>query len=455
MKSMTSNRRYNGLVAAGLIGLTSLNLGSAGIPSDIPPLLLQTSPIANAKNVPVDSPVIFTFTTPMAPTQSITWSPDVTAANFTYTWDAAATNLTAKYNMALPANATITWTLDPTAFMSQSGTPLFAFNLTGSFTTGSGSGGTTNLCNGGSTNTGSGVLLISKSVDYVQTSANPPAVDPDLGARFFAEVQSPATNPVMQATLLLPSGATKALTNLFGMFLMMDQFPTQETLDAAYQPGNYTVTIVRATGTAVLTLALLPTGVPPTPQMSNLAQLQNWDATADVMAQWLPFAGVTTADYLSFDLNDTHGTDFHAPDLCIPRPLANTLTSIVVPKNTFGAGETIDGSLTFQKNNSSNTNSVPGIPAYATYSKTTSFKATTSGGSVDGRPSIQNLVRLADGTVQFQVTGEVGKTLTALASNDLKTWTPISSGLSVTGALQVTDTQAASMPYRFYKGQAQ
>jgi Bacterial Ig-like domain len=428
--------------------------GISGIPG-LPPFLIFTSPATGAKNVALDSPVVFTFTVPMAPVQAITWSPNVVAANFSYTWSPSATNLTAQYNTALPANATITWTLDPSVFKSQSGTALFAVNLSGSFTTGSSQSNTNSPCNGGSTNTGIGSLSISKNVRYVQTNANPPVVDTESGAGFFAFLQSPATNPVTQVTLQLPNGTIKTLTNLFG-FVFFEQFASQEALDAAYPAGNYTVNMTRTTGTAALTLSLAANGAPPTPQITNFAQTQNFDPTADLTVQWLPFAGAAAYDSIYFDMSDTTaGTDFHAPDPCIPRDLPNTATSIVVPKNTFGAGADIDGSLGFNKIGSLNTNSVPGLVAFADYSKTTSFKATTSGGSQPNPPSIQNLVRLQNGTVQFQVQGTAGATLSAEASTDLKSWTPIMSAPSTSGLLPVTDSQAASMPYRFYRGKEQ
>ena len=429
--------------------------GTGGIPEF--PILLFASPATGTKNVPTDSPIVFTFLVPMAPVQSgITWSANVVAANFTYTWGAGGTNLTAKYNTALPANATITWTLDPTVFKSQSGTPLMAINNSGSFTTGSGQSNTNNPCNGGSTNTGLGSLSLFKSVRYVQTSASAPVVDPDSGAMFTASLQSPATNPVNQATLKLPNGTIKTLTNLFGTFLTFDEFASQEALDAAYPAGNYTVTMTRTTGTAILTLSLNVNGAPPTPQITDFAQTQNFDPTADLTVQWLPFTGATANDSIFFDMSDSvAGIDFHAPDPCIPRDLPNTATSILVPKNTFGAGADIDGSLGFDKINSRDTNSVPGLFAYAIYSKTTSFKTTTSGGAQSNQPSIQNLVRLANGTVQFQVTGTAGKTLTAEASPDLKTWTALPLAPSSSGLLQASDPQAASMPYRFYRGKQQ
>ena len=144
----------------------------------------------------------------------------------------------------LPANSTITWTLDPSFFKSRSGASLFPFNTSGSFTTGSGTT-TTNDCNGDPTQAGIGTLSVFKSVHYVQTSASAPVLDNDLGASFTAVLIPPITNPVNQVSLQFNS-TTKVLTNIFGRFFLNEQFPSQEALDAAYPPGNYVVTIKRA-----------------------------------------------------------------------------------------------------------------------------------------------------------------------------------------------------------------
>jgi hypothetical protein len=272
---------------------------------------------------------------------------------------------------------------------------------------------------------------------------------------FAATVQSPATNPVTQAKIQLPNGTIKVLTNFYGSsFMAFDEFASQEALDAAYPAGNYIATITRTTGTVVLTIALAANGAPPTPQIANFPQTQNFDPTANLTVQWLPFTGAAAIDSIYFSMSDA-GTHFNAPDPCVPRSLAVTDTSIVVPKNTFGAGAEINGYLSFSKIGTLNTNSVPDLMAYGGYSKMTSFNSTTSGGTTSSKPTLQNLVRLPNGTVQFQVKGTAGATLTAEASTDLKTWVPIMAAPAPTGLLQVSDTQAASMPARYYRGKAQ
>jgi hypothetical protein len=412
---------------------------------------MSSLPFNGAQNVSVDSTVRFTFMTPMMPTQSITWSANVVPANFTYSWSGDGRSLTCTYNGSFPANAAISWTLNPEGFKGATGLPLMPFNNTGTFTTGSGQssgGGGTGPCDGGPEDDHLGSLALFKGVNYIQTHPNAPVIDPEDGAMFSAFLKSPATNPVTQATLRLPNGTTKPLTSFFGQFMVFEEFSSREALDAAYPAGQYQVTMKRATGDVTVTLNLAA-AAPPTPEITNLGQ--PFDPAADSPIQWLAFAGVTPNDSLSFTLTQAGGTNFHAPDFCLPRPLANTATSIVVPKNTFKAGPTLEGSLDFMKITTMDTNSLPDLVAMAGYSKTTEFKLPMGGGTPDGQPRLGNLVRQANGSVHFQVQSAGASALVVEGSSDLRNWTNVQVGVPTSGVLEVTDAQAATLPQRFYR----
>src|SRR4029079_2962259 len=144
--------------------------------------------------------------------------------------------------------------------------------------------------------------------------------------------------------------------------------------------------LTQTSGNATLTLNLPANGGPPTPQLSNFAQIQSFDPTADLTATWGAFLEVKENDTISFEMNDEH-THFQAPDPCVPRLLPNTATSILVPKNTFGVGGTMDGSLTFNKFGAFDTNTVPGMVGISGYSKTTSFKPGGGGTTIPDRPT--------------------------------------------------------------------
>jgi hypothetical protein len=237
------------------------------------------------------------------------------------------------------------------------------------------------------------------------------------------------------------------------LFVFTEQFATQEALDAAYPSGQYTITLNQATGPATIKISVPPNAAPPTPQISNFAQTQSFDPAADFTVQWGAFTGATATDSIFFEMRDAT-TTFMAPDLCVPRLLPNTATSITVPKNTFGAGGEIDGTLSFNRYSALDTNSLPGIVISSGYSKTTSFKPGGSSGNPDvEQPSLQSLVRQPNGTVTFQVKGKATEMLVE-GSPDLQNWAMVFRGPSPSGLLDVVDTQAQSAPTRFYRATA-
>ena len=453
------------LICAGLLALMTLlpRTRAAQIafdPGSIPnipggfsvAMLLSSDPMNGARNVGVNSPVIFTFFSAMAPAYKVDWSGGIDASKFSYKWSADAKTLTCTYSGNFPASTTVSWTLDPTVFKDTTGSELLPFNNSGSFTTGVGESNPNDPCSGGGTDDGSGVVSLNKLVQYVQTSAAAPVIDTDSGPTFSVLVRGSAANPVSQASFQTPSGTTKTATNLFGMFFFSDEFATEAALDAAYPGGTYTFTIKTATGTSTMKLNL-PTSAPPVPHLSNFAEVQAFNPTADLTVRWDPFTSVAANDSISFEMSD-QTADFHAPDPCVPRELLNTATSILVPKNTFGTGTTINGSLTFAKYGSMDTNSIPGISGFAAYNKITSFTPGGSGNPAPEQPVLQNLVRQPNGTVQFQVKGQASM-MTVEASEDLEVWDTIKVAPSPTGLLDVLDTLAVGKARRYYRATAE
>ncbi|MEI8342461.1 MAG: Ig-like domain-containing protein [Verrucomicrobiota bacterium] len=67
------------------------------------------------------------------------------------------------------------------------------------------------------------------------------------------------------------------------------------------------------------------------------------------------------------------------------------------------------------------------------------------------QPAITALERLNDGTYEMTLTGAPGRNNTVYVSNDLKTWTLLTSVMNSTGTLAVVDYEAASATRRFYR----
>ena len=132
---------------AGAIGLAgyyksteaSLTTTTGGGTDTTPPQLVTSFPTNGTAGVALNSPVLFTFNEAMAEAQSIAWSANVSAGGFLYNWSGDGRTLTCTYLGSLPASATITWTLNPSAqplnFADVAGNPLPANTYSGSFST--------------------------------------------------------------------------------------------------------------------------------------------------------------------------------------------------------------------------------------------------------------------------------------------------------------------------------
>lgn len=450
---------------AGAIGLTTLSSatsatiqvgegGGNGGGDTVPPRLVSVLPSNNALNVGTNSPVVFTFSEEMAASQSVNWNfAGALPSNFQYTWSADQKTLTFAYLGGFPASTPIVWSLDPSEFKDKAGNQLAATaNLQGFFMTASGQngGGTNDLCSG-SADTGIGSFTVYRMLSYEQTGSSAPVLAQETPAFFSASVNSPTNNPVTQATLTLPNGSSRTLSNFFGRsFLLFAEFNSQEAMDAAFPSGTYTVKLDRVNGSSTASVQL-GSSYPPTPQLSDFSIVQNFNATADQNFQWFPFTGVGANDHLSFTVHDKSGHYFSAPDPCVPRQLANTATSIVVPKGSLTAPDPIEGDLTFQRVSSYDTNTVPGIIIYSSLSKETSFKQATPN---SGELRLENFVHMPDGSAHFQVKANAGISVIVEGSSDLKNWTTVSAGAAAGGTLDVNDLQAAGQSRRFYRAKS-
>ena len=369
-----------------------------------PPVLLSSFPANNATGVPINSTVRFTFNEAMQNSQLIEWSANLTAAAFLYDWSADGKTLTCEYGFNLPVNSTITWKLNPggsAQFKDSAGNALPSDTYLGQFTTSSSV--TNDPCNPGPGDPNFGSFQISKMVSYVQTGTADPVEDEESPATFAATVSSPTNNPVTAASVKIPDGSTLSLTSLFGMFFLAEEYTNQVSLDAARPAGNYTLQLTQTTGgqrSAVLTITA--NDWPTTPHILNLPALQSVNATNDFVVQWNGLVSPQPNDFITISI----GPDFYAPDPCVPRPLPNTATQIVVPAGTLAPGQTYDATLSFYTTADSDTNSIPNIYCGASLAKILNFKVqTAAGGSTQPKSPTLATPTVNGNTLQIQITG--------------------------------------------------
>ena len=431
--------------------LTGL-LSAGAVRAQFGPFLIFSDPFNNETGVPLDHPITFTFSESMRTNHNIIWSANVMAANFNCVWT-ADDELTCTYRSNLPPNATITWTLDPTVFQNEAGETLFPINNSGSFTTSSGVAPTN--CPGSEF----GNFSITKTATYLQNSAAIPGLDPFAQPAFSGSANSPTTNPISSASVTLPGGAMKTLTNVFGgFFYHYEQFPTVAALDSAYPSGTYVARVQRSSGANQTANLNLPTSArPPVPHVSNFAEAQAINPAAPFTLRWDAFTGATAQSSLFLTIVSDTGVIIYpppAPDPCNPPPgLPVTATSVTIPANSFPPGTNHTGYLSFHTATGVNSNAMPGIIASAGISQTTRFGLVTTGGGGQPTPPRFTQASRSGNDVQLQLTAPVNSTLVVEASPDFNAWTTVLTSNVMTGTVQFQEP--ATQPHRFYRARTQ
>ncbi len=466
----------------GAVGMTgfyaetsfALSTGAVGGGTDTtPPVLVSTSPQNGATGVSAQSPILFTFNEAMAAGgQNIAWSGNLDASKFFYFWSGDKKILTAFYQGNLPAGATITWRLNPTSspfgnFKDLAGNELPVNVFAGSFSTAGGSTTTnsppsaspSDYCHSGVTNEpGNGAYTLFKTVNYVQTNNAAPVIDPELGAT-FASFLNPRTNQsYSSASITIPGGSTRSLSNFFGSYYFLYQtFPSQAALDAAFPNGLYHFTgQVSGGGQVGANITLPENSYPPVPQVLNLAELQGMNPNADFTLRWNPFTAAGQYDMISLEIhNQTDSEVFYAPDFCLPRPLPNTATSIVIPAGTFKTSGQFEGTLRFSRLAALDTNSIPGSSGVAGIAVSTSFGFQVGSTNQTSAPKWTGFHRNSDNSVDLQLSGPANKTYIIEASSNLTQWTAILTTNSPSGSVNYHDAQAGLTPYRFFRARMQ
>jgi hypothetical protein len=426
----------------------AIKAGGSGTVDTTAPTLASSIPANNATDVSTSgfNPITFTFSEPMAETQSIQWSSNLSSDGFTYIWSSDKTSLTCFYAAGLPSTATITWTLNPTAsnaenFRDLAGNPLSINTYTGKFTTMKGA--TNNPCSDTNSVGDAASVMISKTYYYIQTNTAAPVFNPAEGTFFYAAVHGPST--LTSASVTVPSSPAVVhpleVYTLFGETTgyYTDEMTNLTTFDATYPSGNYQVNAIAGGASYSATLSLAVSGKPTVPHIANYTAAQTVDADAAFTLQWDAYPSAGTDDAISLSIADASGSVFHAPDKCIPIDLPATATSIVIPKGTFKPGISYTGTLDFFHMTSSGITMFPGgQPGMTALNRTTKFLLTTTGGVSLPAPVISNVKVLNKTQIQFQVACTAGHSLVIRSTPDFKTFTPAFTTNVTTSPVTVT-----------------
>ena len=176
-------------------------------------------------------------------------------------------------------------------------------------------------------------------------------------------------------------------------------------------------------------------------------------------SRWNAFTGAGANDYISLIVIDTSAGDvvFQAPDLCVPRELPVTATSIVLPANTLQNNRTYDATLTFSRMFYFSTNAVPEMAGSGHISRQTTFTIKTGTGGTAGAATFTGCRMLPNGNPEMTLTGTPLRVYTIQRTSAVGTpvWTPVGAVTMNAGGTGVfEDTQAGKSLPLFYRAVA-
>jgi hypothetical protein len=258
----------------------------------------------------------------------------------------------------------------------------------------------------------------------------------------------------------LPDNTQDDLQGLGGSFFFSTNSPTEAAFDSAYPAGSYTLRFTQ-TGQPERVIAMTMSALgPPVPKIANFPAAQAVDAAQDFTLNWGAFTGASANDYINLVVSDDlGGVAFQAPDLCVPRNLLVTATSIVVPANTLKTNQTYMATLSFGRLFYFSTNAVPQMVGSGSILRSTRFTIDTgSGGPALPDPaSLTGSRLLPNGNPEMDLTGTPTRSYTIERTGNLTTpnWIRVGSvGMDATGKGIFQDTQPNKTFPLFYRAVA-
>ncbi len=422
---------YPGAIGlAGYFKEMQFALAASGVDASTAPNLLASSPQDMRNEVPRNSVITFTFNKPMNGQDSIGWSPNVTASNFSKTWSEDQRVLYCVYNDPLPTGETITWTLNPSGqsqnFRDQADQVLPT--VSGQFTTSSETSVPTDVRN----------VFFVKGRDYAQT--NDTAIDLEHQfAGLFIDLNT--WNSVTNGLVATPAGRSVPLPleDVEDGIELTAGYTAATELDGFFPDGSYTITLDTAhDGTRAFELVLTGGLYPNAPTILNYSGTQTIDASNDFTLSWEAFADGTANDVILVEIENDFEQTVYEQD-AFPGDLNGTATSLLLPANTLAPGRMYRGQITFVKLVALDLTTYPEVIGGAAYLAETRFTLQTTGEPI--RPVLEVLSPV-NGNFRIHVWGETGRPYTVEATDDLGSpanWFPMHSETAGPGGFEFTD----------------
>jgi hypothetical protein len=427
------------------------------------PHLLSAVPANNGQGIATNTIVQFHFDLAMKKltavelASAILWT-GIDPAKLNYTWSADAKTLFCAYTGGFPKDAAIAWLLNPSAatvkFESATGIALPSDTYKGAFFT----TGPESACSFGALPATWGSFSINKFSNYTQASDADPLPINGGAFAFTSSIQGSSTSAVTAASITFPDAAVSNLFVFNGSASFFASAATRAALNIKYPAAEYTLRFTQVGQPERVIPMTFPVDGEIVPKILNFTEAQTVNPAADFTLRWNQFLNTTASNYLSVIVIDPQSRIvFRAPNPCVPRPLAPTDTSVVIPAHLLQTNTTYTAYLQFGNQFYYDTNSFVSMTGSGNLGALTKFTVKTTGGGVTiAAPTFSNFQLLPNGNPQFQITGTIAQIYAIERTPALPpTWNEIGSvTIQAGGNATFEDTQPNKTLPLFYRAVA-
>ena len=264
---------------------------------------------------------------------------------------------------------------------------------------------------------------IAKGRDFKQTGPSTVVADGGYVFRAFVDATSPTS--VDSVTLEVPFRGPVSLQRNDLTYSLVETYPTQQALDAAFPNGTYRLVLRGANdGLRTLNIDIQGDTYPNPPVINDWGAMGEIFPWFDTALSWAPFEGGRSRDFILVDVLNRGGVvAFLTGDYRQDGSMGGLNTDLMVPAEVLQFNTAYTGRLMFERVTSIEDDSYPGVEGRWGYFSRTRWTMITMG---DGNPTFFNGWSLApDGSLEFAFPSVAGATYVIEGSTDLVSWFPM------------------------------
>lgn len=262
-----------------------------------------------------------------------------------------------------------------------------------------------------------------------QTGPEELVSDPLFGFSFLGGVDLVDLDLLNSATLLLPGDTLIDLEDYGDSWSLLESYETEMELDEAYPWGDYTLSFDSKTeGPHSCLIGIPETPLPPTPRLTNFADVQTINPSQPLTLNWEFDALPAADDFVQMYVNLGHGEVFSTPNQGEPGALTIHDRSVTIPADTLVAGYIHSLNLEVTRVTSVNSECYPDVQGYGAV-----FRSTSVDLFVMTPPVLRFLSRSGNELPEIEVVADPEGTVVLQGSPNLQTWSNIATNTSSSG----------------------